>query len=87
MAEGGCKLHKIVRHEFDQTLKDTSQEQELNKMEVCKKPCKQEKNIEMVGNILCYHQGIKLGLHQLVHNEAGRGRVELTKHTLIKKCM
>jgi hypothetical protein len=70
MAEGRYKLHKIVSHQFDQTLKDTSREQEQDKMEVWKKSCKQEENIEMFGSILHYHQEIKLGCHQLVHNEA-----------------
>jgi uncharacterized protein YlbG (UPF0298 family) len=55
-------------------------------MEVWMKSCKQEENIEMFGNILHYHQEIKLDCHQLVHNEAGKDRVELTRRTSIKKC-
>jgi hypothetical protein len=86
MAEGRYKLHKIVSHQFDQTLKDTSREQEQDKMEVLKKSCKQEENIEMFGNILHYHQEIKLGCHQLVHSEEGKDRVEWTKRTLEAKC-
>ena len=60
--------------------------QEQGKMEVWKKSCKQEENIEVSGNMRYYHQGIKLDCHQLAHSEAKRDRVELKKRTLIRKC-
>jgi uncharacterized protein YlbG (UPF0298 family) len=63
-----------------------NREQEQNKMEVWKKSCKQEENIEMFGNIVCDHQEIKLDCHQLVHNGARRDKVESMKRTLEVKC-
>jgi hypothetical protein len=84
MAKGKYKQHKIASHQFVRTSKDRNQEQEQDKMEVWKKTCKQEENIEMFGNILHYHQEIKLGYHELVHSEGGKDRVGLKKHTLIE---